>query len=421
MSTSSSSYANYLPNELLLEILAYFASWGEIERQTALARFSAVNRQWYDIAVQPLYESPYLSGSAYDLFVRTICPSVLARIKPTALSSLVKSLDLSHIVHQGAKSTTARLLGRTRLSLEVFVAPQASFAINCWASLSKCTRLRVLDLSLVSECISFQSLNQTIRQLGDLRELYLPRCSSRYEPSATPGGPSIRWPPNLEHLALSGSVSGQFLWDMLRQPANFPPTFSSLSIHHSPGLDQQGIRPLLDSLSASLTVVELRDLPAVKQGRLNSVLDWLPNLVSLTIALDYIDSRFGNMPPDFSPARWQEAKPLYRLTLLACGRTGDPSRSFTMTDLFTLIDERYLGRLRYLNIGHSTEWQIEDEVLGALESSVYEQDKESWLGRRWHYEDVDFTDTRGLEYEQWITDTRLGRKMRPWFRLLKNR
>ena len=174
-------------------------------------------------------------------------------------------------------------------------------------------------------------------------------------------------------------------------------------------------------MSASLTVVELRDLPAVKQGRLNSVLDWLPNLVSLTIALDYIDSRFGNMPPDFSPARWQEAKPLYRLTLLACGRTGDPSRNFTMTDLFTLIDERYLGRLRYLNIGHSTEWQIEDEVLGALESSVYEQDKESWLECRWHYKDVDFTDTRDLEYEQWITDTRLGRKMRPWFRLLKNR
>jgi hypothetical protein len=171
----------------------------------------------------------------------------------------VKSLDLSHIVHQGAKSTTARLLGRTRASLEVFVAPQASFAINCWASLSKCTRLRVLDLSLsvspkymmhsarrltrnfnirVSECISFQSLNQTIRQLGDLRELYLPRCSSRYEPPATPGGPSIRWPPKLEHLALSGSVSGQFLWDMLQQPDNFPPTFSSLGIYHSPGLDQ---------------------------------------------------------------------------------------------------------------------------------------------------------------------------------------
>ncbi|KAL1796968.1 hypothetical protein ACET3X_005508 [Alternaria dauci] len=421
MPASSTTYANYLPDELLLEVLAHFETLGEIERQTTLARFSAVNRQWYDVAVRPLYEAPYLSGSAYELFVRTICPSVLARIKPTALASLVKSLDLSHIVHQGAKSTTARLLGRTRASLEVFVAPQASFAINCWASLSKCSRLRVLDLSLVSECISFQSLNQTIRQLVDLRELYLPRCSSKYEPPATPGGPSIRWPPKLEHLALSGSVSGQFLWDMLRQPDNFPPTFASLGIYHSPGLDHQGIRPLLSSLAASLTVVELRDLPAVKQGRLNGVLDWLPNLVSLTIALDYIDNRFGNMPPDFSPARWQEAKPLQSLTLVACGRMGDPSRSFIMTDLFIMIDERFLGRLRYLNIGYSTEWQSEDEVLGALEFSLDDLDKENWLERRWHYQDVDFTDTRNMEYGQWRTNTAMGRRMRPRFRLLKNR
>lgn len=123
------------------------------------------------VAIEPLYEAPYLQGAAYDLFVRTISPSVNARIKvlfssrsssllpikkyekltkrkPSPLSSLVKELDLSHIVHQGAKSTTARLLGRTKSSLEVFVAPQASFAINCWASLSKCSGLRVLDLSL---------------------------------------------------------------------------------------------------------------------------------------------------------------------------------------------------------------------------------------------------------------------------------
>jgi len=79
-----------------------------------------------------------------------VLPPVFANVlnQPAALASLVKELDLSHIVHQGNKSTTARLLGRTKASLEVFVAPQASFAINCWASLSKCTRLRVLDLSL---------------------------------------------------------------------------------------------------------------------------------------------------------------------------------------------------------------------------------------------------------------------------------
>ncbi|RMZ72915.1 f-box domain [Pyrenophora seminiperda CCB06] len=420
------SYANYLPDELLLEIVAHIRSWERQERQTVLARFAAVNR-W--VTIRQLYESPYLSGGAYDLFIRTICPSVIERIKPTALASLVKELDLSHIVHQGNKSTTARLLGRTKASLEVFVAPQASFAINCWASLSKCSRLRVLDLSFtdmsgpsrVSECINHQSLNQTIRQLVDLRELCLPRCSSRYEQSGL--STNVRWPPRLQHLSLSGSVSGMFLWDMLRQPDNFPPTFSSLSIHHSPGLDQQSIKPLLHSLSSALTTLSLRDLPAVKQGRFNSLLAWLPHLTSLTIALDYIDSRFGSMPPDFTPTRWREAKPLRSLTIVSCGRAGDdPARSFTPTDLYSLIDERWLGRLRYLSIGQSTEWDrgVEmEEQLGALEALLLEElDRENWVEGRWHYEGVA---ERGMEYETWIKETSVGRKMRPRFRVLKNR
>ncbi|KAF1838487.1 hypothetical protein BDW02DRAFT_488890 [Decorospora gaudefroyi] len=414
------TYANYLPDELLLEILNHFTAWETVERQTALARFSAVNRQWYDVAIQLLYESPYLFGSAYELFVRTISPSVLARIKPTSLSSLVIRLDLSHIVHQGNKSTTARLLGRTKASLQEFIAPQASFAINCWASLSKCSRLRVLDLSLVSECIDFQSLNQALRQLTDLRELCLPRCSSRYEKSAP--STNLRWPPKLGHLSLSGSVSGSFLWDMRRQPNNFPPTFSSLGISHSPGLDHQGIQSLLCSLGATLTVVQLHDLPAVKQGRLNGVLDWLPSLVSLTVALDYIDMRFGHMPTDFQPARWREAKPLRTLTLVTSGRTGDPSRSFTATDLYAMIDERFLGRLRYLNIAQSTDWANENEgdELGALESLLVEElDKENWLERRWHYEEVPFTEMSRMSYEQWISETATGRKMRPRFKVLK--
>jgi hypothetical protein len=116
----------------------------------------------------------------------------------------------------------------------------------------------------VSECISFQSLNQTVRQLDGLRELYLPRCSSRDERREM--SMNIRWPPLLRHLSLSGSVSGPFLWDMLRQPGRFPPTLSSLSILHCVGLDYQGVKSFLCSLS-SLTVVELRDLPAIKHGR----------------------------------------------------------------------------------------------------------------------------------------------------------
>jgi hypothetical protein len=163
----------------------------------------------------------------------------------------------------------------------------------------------------------------------------------------------------------------------------------------------------------------------VKQGRLNGVLEWLPKLVSLTIALDYIDSRFGSMPMDFSQARWEEARPLTSLTLVSSGRQGDPARSFTPTDLYSLIDERWLGCLRYLNVGVSTEWDKEyEEELGALEYLLIEElDKENWVEGRWHYEDIWslIGTTRNMDYEEWIHGTTLGRKMRPRFRLLQNR
>lgn len=376
--------------------------------------------QWYDVAIHALYSAPYLSGGAYELFVRTICPSVLAHIKPTALSSLVKHLDLSHIVHNGNKSVTARLLGRTKSSLETFIAPQASFAINSWASLSKCVKLQVLDLTLVSEMISWQSLGQTIRQLGALRELYLPRCSTDYERG---GGMamSVRWPPQLQHLSLSGSVSGKFLWDMLRQVDSFPPSLGSLSVLHSPGLDHVGVKSLLCGLGASLTTVELRDLKSVKHGRFNGVLDWLPRLTRLTIALDYIDSRFGHMPADFSPHRWEEAKPLQRLVLVSSGETDiDPSRSFTAVDLYALIDERFLGRLRWLDVARSCEWHgVGDGAeLEALEMLLVDDlDRENWTERRWHYEGVD---RRGAAtYEEWL-ETGIGRRMGARLRILKN-
>jgi hypothetical protein len=210
---------------------------------------------------------------------------------------------------------------------------------------------------------------------------------------------------------------------MLRQPDNFPPTLRSLSILHCPGLDHRGIRPLLCNLADALTTVELRDLPAVKHGRFNAVLDWLPNLVNLSVALDYIDTRFGNMPDDFGPGCWEAAKPLQSLTLVSSGQTSiDPSRSFTAVDLYDLIDKRWLGRLRWLKIAQSTEWAKESDgaEIGALEMLLIEVDRENWRERRWHYRDVPRMG-EDMEYEKWIEDTHLGQRMKPSLRMLKNR
>ncbi|KAF2679492.1 hypothetical protein K458DRAFT_314296 [Lentithecium fluviatile CBS 122367] len=411
MDSSKPVYANYLPDELLLEILNYIPR--DRESQSTIATFCAVSRQWYDVAIPTLYEAPYVTGHAYTLFVRTICPSVIPRIKKSELAGLVQQLDLSAIVHQGGKSTTARLLGRMKSSLELFVAPQASFAINCWASLSKCTRMKVLDLSLISEAISYQNLNQTLRQLPELERLYMPRCSSHYDSDIL--SKMVIWPARLHHLTLSGSVHGKFLNEMLRQPSTFPPTLHSMSMLHCPGLDYAGIKPLLENLAETLTTVELRDLPKIKQGRFNSILTWLPRLTKLTVAIDYIDQNFAHMPPTFSPARYRDAKPLQHLTLLSSGQSdSDPARAFSVGDLFDLIDMRFLGRLRYVVVAKSTGWNCANEgaELEALRDLlVWELDRENWEMGRWHYEGLAGV-KKDMQFADWALNTAKGRGMR---------
>ncbi|KAF1952607.1 hypothetical protein CC80DRAFT_495144 [Byssothecium circinans] len=428
MVTQPPRFANYLPDELLIEILNYIPR--DAEHQHVLATFCMVNRQWYDVGIATLYEAPHLWGAHFDLFVRTLCPSINTRIKKCELAHLVKSLNLSHIVHQSTKAITARLLARTKHSLEVFIAPQASFAINCWASLSKCERLRVLDLSLISEAISFQSLNQCLKKLSGLERLVLPRCSTHWpndNGAATGFGfeKKIIWPPRMEHLTLSGSVLGKFLWDMMRQPDTFPPTLYSMSMVHCPGLSYSGIKPLLENLSETLTTVELRDLPSVKYARFNSILDWLPRLTHLTISIDYIDADFGHRPQTFTAASWSRAKPLESFTLLTSSNNisnVDPESAFTIPDLYDLIDNRFLGRLRRVTVAKSVEWEAEGEgaELEALaELLVHELDRENWENRRWHYEGLGGLE-EGLCYRDWI-GTEVGRRMRAMVVVLQNR
>lgn len=99
----------HLPTEILLEVLSYIQTFPQPNQQVTLAKFNLVNRQWYDVSIRKLYERPYICGRGrdYELFVRTICPSVIVHIKHTALAGLVKELDLKRLVHQSSKSTTA--------------------------------------------------------------------------------------------------------------------------------------------------------------------------------------------------------------------------------------------------------------------------------------------------------------------------
>jgi hypothetical protein len=95
--TSQQEYANYLPDELLLEVLSYIRPGRQ--SQSLLANFCLVSRQWYEIGIERLYEAPYIAGKAYDLFVRTICPSVLTHIKRSELAGLGTCLSPISILY----------------------------------------------------------------------------------------------------------------------------------------------------------------------------------------------------------------------------------------------------------------------------------------------------------------------------------
>ena len=117
----------HLPSELLLQILTHLSPHDEFY-QPDLFSLTLVSHAWYAAAIPLLYHSPRISGRNFKSFVNTVCPSINAHVRRSALADLVRRLDMSRLVHDGSKSLTARLLGRVKGGLEVFVAPQASFA-----------------------------------------------------------------------------------------------------------------------------------------------------------------------------------------------------------------------------------------------------------------------------------------------------
>ena len=79
-------FANHLPDEILLDILDYIPK--HQRSQSTLASLCLVSRQWYNIFIRQLYEEPYIAGRGYELFVRTICPSLNLHVRRSPLAGL---------------------------------------------------------------------------------------------------------------------------------------------------------------------------------------------------------------------------------------------------------------------------------------------------------------------------------------------
>lgn len=274
-----------MPREILEDVFLQLSP----SLQSTLHACTLVSRTWYPTAVQHLYDTPAINGKNFDLFVRAVCPSVNAHIRQNGLAELVKNLNMSRLVHNGSRSLTARLLGRFKGQLETFVAPQASFAVNSLAALSKCSRLQCLDLSLVSEAIPMSNLFHSIAALPSLRILRIPRASAPDLKSRTTG---LGWPAKLQELYISGGLDGKsVLFDLLISSAR--PTLARLSMEYCPHVDRSCILTLLKAQGIHLQYLRIgAPMRLLHKASLNEMVVHLPKLIHLSISVDFIDANF---------------------------------------------------------------------------------------------------------------------------------
>ena len=392
----------YLPDEIILQILEYISHTRE--SQKTLASCCLLSHQWLDAATPLLYARPYLYGKNYDPFVRAICPSINLHVRKSPLSELVKVLNMAALVHQGSKSLTARLLGRTKGSLEEFVAPVASFAMNCLPALSKCRRLRVLDLSLVSESPPVPDLFRTVAHLEELRTFRLPRSAGFGGSIHNRPPPALTWPPNLQDLSLSGGIDAHFLHGVVA----FPQTLRSLTIEHCPlakgfalnHMLRTAIRPL-----KSLESISIRYMPRLSSHALDDLLFLLPQIRRLSISVDYITPALFDGEGHYDALKsavidgdhtlgWTTENPnpltngplqhqnLHYLELTNSGNPGVEDK-ISPIDIMIAIDEGVLPKLRQVRVAKSLLWHSSSTASDAeaLADVLQEASKRDWETR----------------------------------------
>ena len=328
-----------LPLELVIQILEYLPQGHGT--QPTLWACSLVSRAWYKASAARLYQSPYLYGGNFDAFVRTTCPSKNAHITHSALASLVQSLDMGKLVHEPTRSLTARLLGRLKKDLVCFVAPQASFAINCFAALSKCSKLRYLDLSLLSATVSSELLFKTVRSLSNLETLILPRCSATSFPDMEK---HCIWPPRLRTLHLAGLLGGNIISCQTNPPNSLVTlkiqNISNIRIWELKGILQKYV-PQLKSLTLQYPIGDVTPVFC------DDNFSMCPNILSLAVSADY-----------FSPAMWDNIPQSHPLRTLEMDVS--PMAKFenfvSPSDIYIAVEEGRLPDLRSIKFSKRFNW-----------------------------------------------------------------
>ena len=237
--------------------------------------------------------------------------------------------------------------------------------------------------------------------LAQLRTLRLPRSSGfgvHHKPS------SFSWPPNLEHLSLSGGIDAHFLHGIV----SFPCTLRSLTIEHCPNAKGFAVTHLLKTAIRPLEKLEclkISHMPRLSSHALDDILYLLPQISRLSIAVDYVtaglfdEGHFAHFRDRFPIGAEEEelhAGPLIHtnLRMLELTNSGSPAGvedKITPIDVMIAVDEGSLPALRQVKVARSLLWQSScpKEDVDSLVEALQEGSQRDWENREWVFAEMD--------------------------------
>lgn len=236
-----------------------------------------IAQAWYVVAIKHLYEAPVLMPRNFTDFVRTLSPALSSRTRRIGLEDFVEHLDMGMIAYESQKSTTSRLLSRSKASLKSFVAPAVSFSTTSLAPLSKCLRLQRLDLSRDHYDFGLVRLLKSIQDLSHLEWLSLPKdCPSISDALSQVN--SLSWPPNLTFLQFNTGMTSALSSNLMSQ---LPDNLKSLTFNNCTSYDF--FESLQSKPNSQITKLCVRVNRCDGFFNFNSIIKPFPNVVKLSL------------------------------------------------------------------------------------------------------------------------------------------
>ncbi|EEB06349.1 F-box protein Pof5 [Schizosaccharomyces japonicus yFS275] len=267
------------PSEIWLRIFCFLDVNGT-KQEKNYGQLLRICKAAYYAGLRVIYYYPKINARNYASFFYAITH------RPYGI--FVHHLNLVNATYTAKASMTSRMLRLCSKNLISFYSPQSGIGFTAFRALSQCTKLEILDLSVLTLKADLFYLFEGVKDLKKLHSIIFPPISQVSMRSIN------CWPTSLKSVSLSGGFTDEFLSESL-----FPSSIRRLGISHCPFVTDTGILMFLSRIGHQLSSLSISfPMPQLSRRGLDSVLLLCPNLKKLSISVNYITSDFISAIPE---------------------------------------------------------------------------------------------------------------------------